>query len=207
MILKYKLTDLAKDFNVDKKDLIDILNEKYQSTKKATSTLNEEELNFVFEHYSQKFQVENFEKYFKATAEKKPEIKKPIEKPVEKPINTTTPQNKNNGDKNNINTNENKPKTLKNLNTNKPMQNNNQRPFNNSNAQRPLQNNQTEQKAAQPNKNMQKFQNAQANQANRTNQTTQANPNNKKPVQPPVQNKPAKAREHFETIKPVGGLG
>ncbi|MEG0456811.1 MAG: translation initiation factor IF-2 [Oscillospiraceae bacterium] len=90
------------------------------------------------------------------------------------------------------------------------MQNNNQRPFNNSNAQRPLQNNQTEQKAAQPtqpNKNMQKFQNAQANQANRTNQTTQANPNNKKPVQPPVQNKPAKAREHFETIKPVGGLG
>ena len=52
--IKYKLSDVAKDLNVQNKELIDFLYQTLGESKKHTSPLTEAELNHVFEHYTQK---------------------------------------------------------------------------------------------------------------------------------------------------------
>ena len=45
--IKYKVADVAKDFKVPVKDVLDVLGDKFPA-KKAQTALTEEELNFVF---------------------------------------------------------------------------------------------------------------------------------------------------------------
>ena len=54
VVIKYKLSDVAKDLNVQNKELIDFLYQTLGESKKHTSPLTEAELNHVFEHYTQK---------------------------------------------------------------------------------------------------------------------------------------------------------
>ena len=49
MVVKYKLSELAKDFAVDAKEIIGVFAARGDESKKTTSTLNEDELNIVFE--------------------------------------------------------------------------------------------------------------------------------------------------------------
>ena len=65
MQIKYRLHEVAKDLNVDKKELIDLL-ERYfgGEPRKHATVLTEEELNVIFEHYTQSHQVSSFDAYF-----------------------------------------------------------------------------------------------------------------------------------------------
>ena len=84
MLTKYKLQDLAKDFNVKSNEIIDIL-AKYSETKKnRTSVLESDELDLIFEKYTKDYEVESLDGYFEMTS-KKPEEKKEEEKPASKP--------------------------------------------------------------------------------------------------------------------------
>ncbi len=80
MIDKYRVHEVAKDLKVSNKDIIDFLAEHFpDQPKKHMTALEEEELNLVFEHFTKKTQVENFEEYF-AMGEGK--TAKNIDKPV-----------------------------------------------------------------------------------------------------------------------------
>ncbi len=70
MMIKYRVHEVAKDLNVPSKDVITLLGEHFDTPKKHMTALTEEELNVVFEHYTKKEAVENFDAYF-ASGEKK----------------------------------------------------------------------------------------------------------------------------------------
>ncbi len=63
VVIKYKLSDVAKDLNVQNKELIDFLYQTLGESKKHTSPLTEAELNHVFEHYTQKNSEESLDAY------------------------------------------------------------------------------------------------------------------------------------------------
>ena len=66
MMVKYKVSDIAKDFGVQSKEIISILSNHIEDTKKTGSALNEAELDIVFDVMTQNNQVENFDSYFKS---------------------------------------------------------------------------------------------------------------------------------------------
>lgn len=67
MMIKYKLREVASDLGVTNKEVIDVLS-KYVGgePKKQTTVLTEEELNIVFDYFTQKNNMENFDKYYAA---------------------------------------------------------------------------------------------------------------------------------------------
>ncbi|MEE1279605.1 MAG: translation initiation factor IF-2 N-terminal domain-containing protein, partial [Oscillospiraceae bacterium] len=75
MIVKYKLSELAKDLNVDSKEIILLLSNHGEDAKKTGRTLNEEELNIVFEHFTKKTELKTLDAYF-AQGDKREEKKK-----------------------------------------------------------------------------------------------------------------------------------
>ena len=97
MIQKIRISDLAKDFGVQNKIVIDLLAEHVEPAKKSNSTLTDEELDLVFECFTQKYAVETFDAYFATAAEPRPERPKPAEKPAKaeapaKPADPGMPQ-------------------------------------------------------------------------------------------------------------------
>ena len=81
--IKYKVSELAKDLNVTNNDIIKLLSEKFEGTKKAVTALTADEITYVLEYYTQNNQVKSFDEYFAATAvkeEKKEAVKE--EKPA-----------------------------------------------------------------------------------------------------------------------------
>ena len=83
MMIKYRVHEVAKDFGVASKDIIALLKEHLNVEKKHMTALDEEELNFIFEYYTQKNQVVNFNEYFASKDETKEESAE--EKPKSKP--------------------------------------------------------------------------------------------------------------------------
>ncbi len=78
---KYKVSDLAKDFNVKNNIIIDLFKENDDNTKKSNSALSVEELDVAFELMTAKHSVANLDAYYAA---KKPEVKEPEKKAPEK---------------------------------------------------------------------------------------------------------------------------
>ena len=65
MVIKYKLNEVAKDFAQDTKQLLEVLKEKFpERAFKNTTTLEEVELNYVFDYLTQKHSVKSFDEYF-----------------------------------------------------------------------------------------------------------------------------------------------
>ncbi len=64
MLVKYKLSDAAKDFDKNWKDLAAILEEKTGEAKKTSSSLNESDLDILFNVLTESNQVKNFDEYF-----------------------------------------------------------------------------------------------------------------------------------------------
>lgn len=83
--IKYKVSELAKDLNVTNNDIIKLLSEKFEGTKKAVTALTADEITYVLEYYTQNNQVKSFDEYFSATAVKE-EKKEPAK--TEKPAKT-----------------------------------------------------------------------------------------------------------------------
>lgn len=67
MVIKYRLHEVAKDMNLQNKDVIDLLANYSDTPKKHMTALTDEELNIVFDYFTQQNQVENFDAYFKDT--------------------------------------------------------------------------------------------------------------------------------------------
>ncbi len=64
MMIKYKVKEVATDLNVTAKDVIAVLEQYCNVTKKTMTSLEENELDVIFDYYTQKNAVENFNAYF-----------------------------------------------------------------------------------------------------------------------------------------------
>ena len=82
MIIKYKVSDLAKDMGMSNKDVLTVLSSVGGEDRKHASLLSEDELDFFFNSVTKENQVASLEAYFIQTPEpKKPEPSKEPAKP------------------------------------------------------------------------------------------------------------------------------
>ena len=85
MIVKYKVSDFAKDLNLSAKKVLDELNAMGSTGKKNSSTLEENELNYLLEKFSKDHSETDLSAYLNSAkqpaapknTEKKPERRKP----------------------------------------------------------------------------------------------------------------------------------
>ena len=137
MMIKYRVHDVAKDLDVPNKEVLDILSKYVKEPKKHMTALEENELDIVFDRFTQDHAAQNFDAYFAtrnaAKAEEKP-AGKTAEKPSEKTAKNTQEPKKQNVNNNN---NRNKNNDRRNNNGNNRNQNAQQ-----NKPQRPAQNNQ-----------------------------------------------------------------
>ena len=80
-MIKYKVSEVAKDLNVPSEAVIEAIKECCGVTKKSGNVLTDQELNVVFEYFTQKNQVENFDKYY-ASRDSEPEKAEKADKPA-----------------------------------------------------------------------------------------------------------------------------
>ncbi|MBR0535151.1 MAG: translation initiation factor IF-2 [Clostridia bacterium] len=86
MTTKYKVSEVAKDFGLQSKAIIDLLAKHFEEPKKSSSALDTVELDVIFDVLSQENAVESFDAYFAMKKEeKKPEPKKETPKAEKKP--------------------------------------------------------------------------------------------------------------------------
>ena len=65
VIEKYRVHELAKDLGVPSREIVELLDKYFPgNTKKHMASLNKQELNVIFQHYTQEHEVENIDKYF-----------------------------------------------------------------------------------------------------------------------------------------------
>lgn len=64
MLIKYRVHEVAKDFDVPSKEVVELLKKHFGETKKHMTALTEEELDVVFDYYTQKNALQSFEPYF-----------------------------------------------------------------------------------------------------------------------------------------------
>ena len=84
MINKYRVHEVAKDFDVSSKGVLEILNKYFDGQKKSMTALEETELDVVFEVFTKENSVENFDAYFATANESKKEEKAEEPKKEEK---------------------------------------------------------------------------------------------------------------------------
>ena len=72
MLIKYRVNEVAKDFGKTTKDITSLLAKYIDTPKKSMTALEEDELDLIFEYFTQQSEVENFDAYF-ATAEQRKE--------------------------------------------------------------------------------------------------------------------------------------
>ena len=53
MMIKYRVSDVAKDLNIPSKDIIALLAQYFDTPKKTATVLEEAELDVIFEYYTQ----------------------------------------------------------------------------------------------------------------------------------------------------------
>ena len=145
MMIKYRVHDVAKDLDVPNKEVLDILSKYVKEPKKHMTALEENELDIVFDRFTQDHAAQNFDAYFATRNAAKTE-EKPAEKTAEKPsektakntqepkkqnVNSNNNRNKNNDRRNNNGNNRNQ-----NAQQNKPQRSaQNNQPSNNTPAQ------------------------------------------------------------------------
>ncbi len=71
MMIKYRVSEVAKDFGVTSKEVIAFLADYVDTPKKSMTALEEDELNLVFDHFTQLHQIENLDAYFAAADQKR----------------------------------------------------------------------------------------------------------------------------------------
>ena len=83
---KIKISEAAKNLSVTSQELIDYFAERGDSKKKTGSSIGEEEMNLLLEHYSKANEVENLDAYFASRNIPRPEPEKaePVKKTEKK---------------------------------------------------------------------------------------------------------------------------
>ena len=76
MINKYRVHEVAKDFDCPSKEILDIVTKHFEGQKKSMTALEEAELDVIFEIVTQENSVESFDAYFATANEPKKEEKK-----------------------------------------------------------------------------------------------------------------------------------
>ena len=66
MLIKYKIHEVSKDFNINSKDIITLLKDKLGVDKKSQTSLEDTELDLIFDYITQANEVESFDEYFAA---------------------------------------------------------------------------------------------------------------------------------------------
>lgn len=64
MMIKYRVHEVAKDLNVPNKEVLDVLQKYCEDTKKHMTALTEEELDLVFESFTQSHSLPSLDAYF-----------------------------------------------------------------------------------------------------------------------------------------------
>ena len=64
MMIKYRVREVAKDLNISNKEVIDTLGKYFPEPKKYMTALEENELDIVFETFTQERNLDSFEEYF-----------------------------------------------------------------------------------------------------------------------------------------------
>jgi len=64
IMIKYKVKEVATDLDVTTKEVIAVLKEKLSVDKKAMTTLSEDELNYIFDYFTQKHAISDLAPYF-----------------------------------------------------------------------------------------------------------------------------------------------
>ena len=81
MIKKYKVHEVAKDFNIPSKFVIEKVSQYFESEKKSQTALEEKELDFIFDVITKENSVKSFDEYFSAIPQEKPKAEsKPQQK-------------------------------------------------------------------------------------------------------------------------------
>ena len=91
MINKYRVHEVAKDFDIKSNIVVDLLAKYFDGQKKHMTALEEDELDIIFDTFTKEHEVADLNEYFeftpapkKAKAEEKP-AEEPDEAPAEKP--------------------------------------------------------------------------------------------------------------------------
>ncbi|MEE0981322.1 MAG: translation initiation factor IF-2, partial [Acutalibacteraceae bacterium] len=84
MINKYRVHEVAKDFDVSSKSVLELLGKHFEGQKKSMTALEENELDVIFEVYTKENSVESFDAYFATANEPKKEEKAEEPKAEEK---------------------------------------------------------------------------------------------------------------------------
>ncbi len=92
-MIKYKVHEVAKDLGLQSKAVTDVVEKYCNSTKKSMTALEEEELNVVFDYFTQQNAMESLDSYFavrdKAIEEKAQAETAPEKQAEQKPAKTT----------------------------------------------------------------------------------------------------------------------
>ena len=63
-LVKYRLKEVATDFGVTPKDIAEVMGKFFEKPKSNTQVLTEEELNVIFDYYTQVNQISSLEVVF-----------------------------------------------------------------------------------------------------------------------------------------------
>ena len=99
-MIKYKVKDAAADLGVSNKEIIEILEKHCGVTKKTMTTLEESELDVIFDVITKKNKVENFDEYFAARNNKLDNESKPQQEDKPAKQNIKADNQKKKADKN-----------------------------------------------------------------------------------------------------------
>ena len=80
MTKKYKVHELAKDFDIPSKYVIENLSKQFEGEKKSQTALEEKELDYIFDLITKDNSVESFDDYFNAVPKEKPKSEPKKEK-------------------------------------------------------------------------------------------------------------------------------
>ena len=87
-MIKYKLSEIAKNLNVTSKEVSEVLKNYLNVNKKSGGVLTEQELNVIFEYYTDKTSMPNLNAYYASANE-----------PAEEPVKEETPKKQEKKDK------------------------------------------------------------------------------------------------------------
>ena len=76
MINKYRVHEVAKDFDINSKFIIEKLSENFEGEKKSQTALDEKELDFIFDVITKENSVKSFNEYFNSVPQEKPKAEK-----------------------------------------------------------------------------------------------------------------------------------
>ena len=68
---KYRIGEVAKDFGIPSKQVMELITEKYEKPKSHQQVLTDEQLNLVFDVLTQQNQIDSLDQVFAAAAQKK----------------------------------------------------------------------------------------------------------------------------------------